>query len=253
MTRRRPWDEEADAANRLAGVLGGKATRRDVAGGAPTGTHDYDIVVVVDEEVVALEVTQHAVGPILAQRALEAKLDWTYDQLTSCWIVDVRGPCDLHRLRAEIIEVLQTFEADGRDRRLPNQSADDAPLDGRLRRLGVKLIYRLSDATPGEVLVGSASVGGSTSPEVIVDFVNDHANRPDNVAKLRAAATAIARRLWIWVHSDRHQAVAAMTSTCCRIPCLVFQRGSTSSGSPPPTRRPPSGDWIGRAGMPRNP
>lgn len=147
VTRRRPWDEEADAADRLAATLGGKATRRDVAG-APAGTHDYD-------RVIALEVTQHAVGPILAQRALEEKLDWSFDELTFCWSVNVREPCDLHRLRSEIVDVLQTFEADGRDRWLANQSAEDAALDRRLQRQGVKLIYRLTDTTPGEVLVGS--------------------------------------------------------------------------------------------------
>lgn len=125
--------------------LGGEATRRDVAG-APAGTHDYDIV--LDDRVIALEVTQHAVGPILAQRALEEKLDWSFDELRFCWLVNVREPCDLHRLRSEIVDVLRTFEADGRDRWLANQSAEDAALDGRLQRLGVKLIYRLIETTP---------------------------------------------------------------------------------------------------------
>ncbi|MFP4512467.1 MAG: hypothetical protein ACLFRV_05930 [Acidimicrobiales bacterium] len=209
MTRGRPWDNEADGAALVAALLGGAPRRRD-ADDAPPGTHDFDIEL-PDGCVVALEITQHAYAAVLAQRSLEAKLDWTFDNLRYDWVVDVREPCDVKALNREIAEVLSQFEMVGRDRWLENADSLDEATTETLARLQVRLIYRLSEAHPATVIVGSAPAGGATSPDLLIGIAEDHAGRDDNIRKLEKVSDAVERHLLIWVHADHHQLTAAMS------------------------------------------
>lgn len=97
----------------------------------------------------------------------------------------VREPCDLERLRSRITEEL-------------------------LDSLGVRLIYRLDASSPGSLVIGPAPKAGATAPDLLVSVVEDHTNRPDNISKLRRAATAAERHVLIWIHADRSNLTAAM-------------------------------------------
>ena len=71
-------------------------------------------------------------------------------------------------------------------------------------------VYRLADAGPegGEVVMGEASQAGATGPSVVVDLVERHTTRADNIAKLSAASDRSERHLFIWVENSQHAAVA---------------------------------------------
>lgn len=209
MTQLRDWDEEAAAANWMAERLGGRACRRD-CGGSPPATHDYDIV--VGDERVALEVTQHVDGAILAQHSLETKLSWCFDELSAYWAVGVFAPCDLREFNKGIVAALQGLEASRRCSWCDAAPTGDQAVDGSFRELGVAWVHRVKDASPGEVSITVASEDGPVSPEDIVSIVTDKAWLDDNLRKLGNADRS-SRHLWIWIDAECYAAVGAMISS----------------------------------------
>ncbi len=209
MTRPKPWDNEQSAADLVAQLIGGTPTVRD-GHGAPPSTHDFDVVL-ADGRVIALEVTQEVVPAVLAQRSTEAKLEWSFDRLDSEWVVDVREPADARALNAEIEDILALLEASGVDSLLVGRDEIPSEIGPPLGRLGIRLLHRLGPSSPGRVIIGGASVAGSTSPSLVAAVVADHSSRADNVKKLSKADSADERHLFIWIHADRHPVIAAMS------------------------------------------
>ena len=57
--------------------------------------------------------------------------------------------------------------------------------------------------------MGEAGQAGSTGPSVVVEMIERHASRLDNVRKLAAASDRTERHLFVWVETSQHAAVAA--------------------------------------------
>lgn len=206
----RSWDEEAAGADLVCSQVGGSGVLRRDGHGAPPSTRDFDIEL-PNGDLIALEVTQEARPAILAQRAYEAKQDRTFTELKHDWVVNVREPCDLDRLRREILGVVVPIEAEGREVWIDGRDALAPDHAALLRSLGVRMLYRQGQAEPGSIVLGSAAVAGSTGPNLITKVVEKHANAPDNVKKLRAADDVVERHLLIWILADCHAEAAAMS------------------------------------------
>jgi hypothetical protein len=159
-----------------------------------------------------VEVTRHNVETSLKRIDAVSKRDRPFPILRFNWVVDMVPEYNVGYVRGRISAPLEVFEAGGIEQTLLR---DDDVLEGAhaaLYALGARLVYRLGPAESGGgvVVLGEASSGGATAPEVIVDVVVHHANLVDNAAKLQRASEATERHLFVWVESSQHQAVAAM-------------------------------------------
>lgn len=231
--RRRPWDEERDAAMLMRAQLGGVMTQVDTGGGAKQ-LHDFDLEL-PDGTTIAVEVTRHNIPMSLGVLSELHKRDWMFPQLRSVWIVSMIPVYNVGAVHAEIAGLLLNLETAGIDRlaidgalfdtTLHDDELDDderqdrAALDRtgtrvtaeRLRDLGARRVYRWleADVDGGEVIMGEARQPGSTGPSVVVEVVERHASRPDNVKKLCAASDRTERHLFVWVERSQQAAVAA--------------------------------------------
>ena len=129
------------------------------------------------------------------QESVKAKLDWTFEELEGCWVVDATEPYRPTEIHGAIVDLLDELASQGTTTLHIDRDTPASPLRDRLRELKVKMVHRVSDASPGRVIVGTASSAGSTAAQVICDVAVHHASRADNVAKLATAeAMALARR-----------------------------------------------------------
>jgi hypothetical protein len=207
----RPWDSEGHAEAVVKSRLGGVVKRVDPGGGAQQ-RHDFDVHL-GDGRTIAVEVTRHNVETSLKRLDAVAKRNRRpFATLRFNWVVDFVPEYNVGYVLERISAPLEAFEADGIEEVLLR--GDDV-LEGAhaaLQALGARLVYRLGPAEPGGgvVVLGEASSGGATAPEVIVDVVEHHAHLEDNAAKLSRASEAAERHLFVWVETSQHQAVAAM-------------------------------------------
>ncbi|MDP9333258.1 MAG: hypothetical protein M3Q30_08130 [Actinomycetota bacterium] len=231
--RRRPWDEEANAAEIVCAQLGGVAHQIDTGGG-PEQLHDFDVEL-PDGTMVAVEVTRHNVPLSLGVLAELDKRDWHFPELRNVWVVDmipVYSVGLVHRQIAGLLLELETaridrllvrgvlFDATLHDDEIDDDEREDRELldrtgtratAERLRDLGARLVYCLTEAGShgGEVIMSEAGQGGSTGPSVIIEMIERHASRPDNVKKLVGASDRSERHLFVWVETSQQAAVAA--------------------------------------------
>ena len=206
------WDEELDAARIVEGHLGGVSRPRDPGGGAAQ-LHDFEVVL-PDGRIVAVEVTRHTVPEDNAARAAVKRKQWQFGVLRYDWVVDMIQHYDVrevHRRFPGLLAVVEAAEVEtfNLKHRTASGPAEEALL--QLRTMGAQLLYRLKEASDGggRIILGAASVAGSTAADVLVEVAERYANLPDNARKL-ATAEADECDLFIWVESAHHQAVAAM-------------------------------------------
>lgn len=206
------WDEERDAARILEDRLGGPSTPRDPGGGRQQ-LHDFDIEL-PHGRVVAVEVTRHTVPAELAARAEVARRNWQSALLRHDWVVDMVGHYDVQKVHGRFPALLAAVDAAGVEtfdlkHRTPSGAAEEALQ--ALREMGARLLYRLTEASEGggRIILGTASVAGSTAADVLAEVAEQYAGLADNSRKL-AAAQADERHLFVWVENAHHQAVAAM-------------------------------------------
>lgn len=203
-----PWDAEATAGDLFVAVNGG--TWEPVDGpSAPDGSYDLRVRL-PDGRTVALEITQDTNPRIREQYAAQARFDWRFDTIDGWWEVSVVEPCDLRPLHADIASLIARLHAQGQTSLVIGARTPSSPIVGRLRELGVRLVHRVDDHEFGWVNVGTASVADTTAPSVVVDLIEDHASRPDNVRKLTAATDVDERHLLVWVTADRTAQMAAL-------------------------------------------
>lgn len=212
--------------------LGGTVRRVDSGGGAEQ-RHDFDLTL-SSGETIAVEVTRHNLPGSLAVLSEVDKRDWRFPILGGVWVVDMIPVYNVGAVHREISAHLKAFEDVHIERLLlrgflfdESLTADELDADERrdrelLRRtattesavrvyeLGARLVYRLADAGPegGEVVMSEASQASATGPSVVVDLVERHTARADNITKLSAASDRSERHLFIWVENSQHAAVA---------------------------------------------
>lgn len=85
--RRRPWNEEADAAWVIMSFLGGTTHQVDSGGGAHE-LHDFDVVP-PDGDTIAVEVTRYNVPETLGVLAEVSKRQWAVAELANVWVVSM--------------------------------------------------------------------------------------------------------------------------------------------------------------------
>lgn len=203
----RAWDEETAAGDLFVQLNGGSWESVDGVN-APDSTYDIKCTL-PNGRTVALEVTQDTTEAIRRQRAIQTRLDWSSDNLDAQWEIAIAEACDVRALHDVIFDLIAEFDATGQRSLVVGRRTPTGPFVDRLRALGVRLIHRVGDATPGFVNLSPASQGGSTGPSVLAEVVQDHANRPDNAKKLSIDSTD-ERHLWIWVTHDRGEQIAAL-------------------------------------------
>ncbi len=147
-------------------------SNREVVG-APPSTHDVDVRF-ASGRVIALEVTRHAVPDALQLGALAGRLDWRFSSMSSTWHVSIRHR-DLHRLRRELPSLLESLESSGLASVIIGERDAPTIVQDRLRELGVRLVVRLFESSPGEIVLGEASAVGSTSPDLLAPVAERHA------------------------------------------------------------------------------
>ena len=208
------WDEELDARTVLEGILGGSSKPVDPGGGSGQ-LHDFTLTM-ASGRTVAVEVTRFADSRALQQRAEVAKrAHLRFPELRYNWQVKVAGTYDVDYWLAAVAPVLVRLEENGIESLLVHRHPEDDEYaaEADLRSRGVRLVYRLGDAGPegAQILFAEASVGGATSPNVVVDVGSMLAAKEDNVRKL-TTATEDEKHLFVWIDSDQHHAVAAIGS-----------------------------------------
>ncbi|MGH9223220.1 MAG: hypothetical protein ACRD2W_05435 [Acidimicrobiales bacterium] len=182
-------------------------------GGGSTQMHDFDVVLPGDR-VVAVEVTRHTVSAENASRAETAKREWQFPALGYDWVVDMTVHHDVRHVHREFPALLAEVEAAGLDRfdlkhKTPSGPAAEALQ--AMRAAGARLLYRHIEAKAGggRIILGAASVVGSTAADVLTGVTERYGNLADNARKV-ASAEADERHLFIWVESGQHQATSAM-------------------------------------------
>lgn len=235
-----PWRDEEDAARIVCTYMKGVAQRVDPGGGA-VQSHDFDIAL-SDGRTVAVEVTRHNVQEALRTLAETSKRSWRFQELRNIWVVKTSLTFAVAPLHKEVADLLAELETAGIDslhvrEALFDETLHDDELDDderqdrellertstwrvaeRLRSLGVRHVYQLSeaDAGKGEVLVSDAPQVGSTGSSVVVNLLEYHVHQQDNLRKLQAAYHRSERHLFVWVESSQHAAVAAIETTTGR-------------------------------------
>lgn len=174
--------------------------------------HDFDLHL-DNGIVIAVEVTRHNVESELQQQAEVARTDPHFPGLGFDWHLGMAPSFDVGRVRAEAPSLLAALEERGIESiglREPGPPGSEDTVKS-LRSLGVRLLYRLSEASSfgGMLDIGAAPVAGSTAPHVAVEVAENAAARKGKAAKL-VAAVASERHLFVWVESSRHAAVAAI-------------------------------------------
>lgn len=207
MTRTEQWDSEGDAGRLCARLLGGTWEKVDGIY-APNGTYDLRVTV-ARGSTIAVEVTQDTTETIRRQHGSEQKHDWESDLLSGWWEVSLREPANIGVLHTRIFDLIAQLESDGVKSLSLGRKTPSDPIVDALRSLGVTLLYRLHEDSPGYVNLSPAPDAGSTAPSVLNEIVSDHANRADNAAKLKVDTTD-ERHLWIWVTTDRASQTAAL-------------------------------------------
>lgn len=186
--------------------------RRVDPGDGAEQRHDFDLELAAGD-VIAVEVTRHNLPANLAVLAELDKRDWHFPSLDGVWIVDMIPDYGVGALHSEISDLLYQLESVGIDQivlrsDLFDESLTDDELDAedsqcrgmlrhtatratasRLHELGARLAYRIDDAERdgGQVFMCEASEAGTTGPSLVVELVENHAGRDDNIAKLEAA------------------------------------------------------------------
>jgi hypothetical protein len=210
------WDEELDARNVLEVILGGRSERVDPGGGSRQ-LHDFTLTM-PSGRTVAVEVTRFADSRALQQRAeVTKRAHLRFPALRYNWQVKIAGTYDVDEWLAAVASVLVRLEHDEFESLLVHRHLEDDehPAEADLRRMRVRLVYQLGEAGPdgAQIFLAEASVGGSTSPEVVVDVGSMLAAKADNVRKLRSASED-EKHIFVWIDSDQHQAIAAVGSDC---------------------------------------
>lgn len=210
----KPWDEELDARTVLEVILGGWSKPVDPGGGSRQ-LHDFRLTM-PSGRTVAVEVTRFVDPRALQQRAEVTKRDHLrYPALRHDWQVKIAGTYNVDKRLAAVEPVLVRLEHDGLESLLVGRHPEDDghSAEADLRSLRVRLVYRLGDAGSdgARIFLAEPSVGGSTSPDVVVRAGSMLAAKADNVRKLTSAAED-ERHLFVWIDSDQHQAVAAVHS-----------------------------------------
>jgi len=181
------WDEELDARTVLEGILGRSSKPVDTGGGSRQ-LHDFTLTM-PSGRTVAVEVTRFADSRALQQRAQVAKrAHLRCPALRYDWQVKIAGTYNVDQWLAAVAPVLVRLEHDGIESLLVHHHPEDDEhsAEADLRSRGVRLLYRLGDAGPegAQIFLAEASVGGATSPDVVVDVGSTLAAKADNVRKL---------------------------------------------------------------------
>jgi hypothetical protein len=167
----RPWDEELDVRTVLEVILGGSSEPVNPGGGSRQ-LHDF-MLTMPSGRTMAGEVTRFADSGALQQRAEVAKrAHLRYPALRHDWQVKIAGTYNVDEWPAAVEPVLVRLEHDRLESLLVQRHPEDDEhaAEADLRSLRVRLVYRLGDAGPdgAHIFLAEASVGGSTSPDVVV-------------------------------------------------------------------------------------
>lgn len=162
------------------------------------GEHDLDLV--VDERVIAVEVTEHTHEPS------EALLSAIYDheeqgllRAPGCggWYVFLHQQAKVREIRRKGPALFRRLEEEG----IRSFDIRDDPRHPVIREVWASLRIEsatLIDALPAEILwLNGPSEAGSASPDLIVHAVESEANKPDNSRKL-ARAVADEKHLFVF-------------------------------------------------------
>ena len=240
------WDEELDARTVLEVILGGSSEPVDPGGGSRQ-LHDFTLRM-PSGRTVAVEVTRFADSRALQQRAEVAKrAHLRYPALRHDWQVKIAGTYDVDEWLAAVAPVLVRLEHDGLEALLVHRHLEDdehsAEADLRSRR--VRLVYRLGDAGPdgAQIFLAEASVGGSTSPDVVVDVGSMLAAKATTSAssrpQLRTRSTSSSGSTATSIRPSRRSA-----RTRFRPATRTSRLGSTCYGSLLPTTSPTFGHSV---------
>lgn len=195
----------------MVAMLGGVSEVRDPGGGS-VAIHDFDLHL-DDGRTIAVEVTRSNVEAELQQQAEVARSDPHFTGLRFNWHLGMGSRFDVRTIRAEAPALLAALEESGVEAvGVPEKgSTPEGPTVRALRSIGVRLLYRLNEASSagGTVDIGAGPVTGATAPHMAVEVAEQAAERKGKAAKLAASAAA-ERHLFVWVESSRHAAVAAI-------------------------------------------
>lgn len=226
----------------MVAMLGGVSAVRD-PGGGPVPIHDFDLHL-DDGRVIAVEVTRCNVESELQQQAEIDRRDPSFPGLRFNWHLGMASSFDVARIRAEAPRLLAVLEARGiqsvglRGAR----SESECPAAVSLRSLGVRLLYRLDEASSagGRVDIGAGPVVGATAPHVVIGVAEEAAARRGKAAKL-AAASGTCSYGW---RARGTVPLPRSAPTSCRIERRSCLLASTWSGSPWLTSIPTSGSSM---------
>jgi hypothetical protein len=207
---------ETGAGGILRAVLGAVGvTPRDV-GGAPPGTHDFDVVL-ADGHVLAVEVTIVTDEVARLMWDAVAKRGWTVPGLARSWSLVLQEGTPIKALHAEVGSLLHALELVGVDRFNSREPRDDVARNAkdRLAALGVR--YARSSETSGQplVLVGTVGRGRSVGASDVNEAVEREAAKADNRRKLRAAGGG---ELFVWVDPHATDVHAALQNEFAYVP-----------------------------------
>jgi hypothetical protein len=196
----RPDPIEEAVIARLSGLLGG--TPRRIDDGTADGVHDYEIDL-ANGRVIAVEITGQVDDAVRATNAATRRHRLTNSGVRSVWDISL-ADWNAHRARLAKRLPAMLIEYETNDRSYVTASADP-----RLAALGIAAAERRDDLRGSGIYLTHVGPGGSIGPIDVLDAVNDHGTRVDNVAKLTRAA-ADERHLALWVDVTSSDVFAAL-------------------------------------------
>ncbi|MGD0198422.1 MAG: hypothetical protein ABSC56_11040 [Solirubrobacteraceae bacterium] len=207
----------------IARLLGGRADPQDTEH-APDGTHDFNIVGLANNRVVALEITSAADPSVISQLNTAFGREWSSPTLANNWMIGIqqtsRAPrASVRKVMSGMIPILELFERRGdtsvevrssprHQPRAPGTTPEMHAARIEMFDLGVETARRWGTPEPRHpgAIYPTISAGTSSNPDNLNQLVADCAERKAD--KLRAAS-ADERHLLVWIDSSHEDAELA--------------------------------------------
>jgi hypothetical protein len=210
----------------IARILGGRADAKDTEC-SPDATHDFNIVGLANDQVVALEITSAVDPSVVSQLKAAFDQEWSFPRLANNWMIAIQQtggepPASIRKVMAGMSPILELFErreeisvevrSSPRHRpRAPGTTDELHEAMIRMFDLRVEVARLWSTPEPGHpgAIYPTISAGMGSNPQKLNQLVADCAERKAN--KL-VAAPADERHLLVWLDSSHEDAELAFAT-----------------------------------------
>jgi len=217
---------ELAGADLIAQILGGRAEAKDTEHSSDA-THDFNIVGLANNAIVAVEITSVADPSVVSHLTVACGREWRFPSLANNWMVGIHTkqrdpPAVIRTVMSGMIPILELFERRGEISvevrssprywlRPPGVAGEMHDAMIQMFDLRVKAARRWSTPEPGQpgAIYPSISAGMGSDPQKLNELVAERAE--NKVNKLRAAS-ADERHLFMWIDSSHEDAELAFAT-----------------------------------------